>query len=388
VSVVFTPTAIGARFGTVTVLVGASTTTTLSASLFGVGKGLQAITFTSTPPASARVGDPAYTVTATGGASGNPVTFSIDASSTPGACSIAGASVSLLGVGTCVVAADQAGNTNYMAATKATQSFAIASADMPRLANISTRMQVLTGDNVLIGGFIIGGSAPKTVVVRARGPSLAAQGVPGVLANPNLQLFSGATPIAQNNDWSQASNATAIQSSGFAPSDGNESAIMTTLNPGAYTAIVTGVAGGTGVAIIEVFEVDAPTVPLINISTRGLVQTGDNVMIGGFIIQGSGPQTVVVRARGPSLAAQGVSGVLANPNLQLFSGATPIAQNNDWGQASNAAAIQASGFAPSDSSESAIMLSLNPGAYTAIVTGVAGGTGVAIIEVFTTSASP
>jgi hypothetical protein len=260
--------------------------------------------------------------------------------------------------------------------------------DPPRLANISTRLQVLTGENVLIGGFIIGGSAAKTVVVRARGPSLAAQGVPGTLANPNLQLFSGATQIAQNNDWSTASNATAIQQSGFAPSDGNESAIMTTLNPGAYTAIVTGVAGGTGVAIVEVFEVDAPTVPLINISTRGLVQTGDNVMIGGFIIQGNGPQTVVVRARGPSLVAQGVSGVLANPNLQFFSGATQIAQNNDWGQAANAAAIQASGFAPSDPNESAIMMTLNPGAYTAIVTGVAGGTGVAIVEVFTTTASP
>jgi hypothetical protein len=136
------------------------------------------------------------------------------------------------------------------------------------------------------------------------------------------------------------------------------------------------------VGIIEVFEVDQPTAPLINIATRGRVQTGDNVMIGGFIIQGSGSQTVVVRARGPSLAQFGVPNTLANPVLQLFSGATVIASNDDWQQAGNAALIQSSGFAPADTRESAILVTLPPGAYTAIVSGSGGTTGVAIVEVF------
>jgi hypothetical protein len=243
-------------------------------------------------------------------------------------------------------------------------------------------MQVLSGDDVMIGGFVIGGSGPKTVVVRARGPSLAAQGVPGVLANPQLQLFSGQTQVASNDNWSAASNSAAIAASGFAPSDANEAAILMTLNPGAYTAVVSGVGGSTGVAIIEVFEVDAILVPLANISTRGRVQTGDNVMIGGFVIQGDGPQTVVIRARGPSLAQFGIQGLLANPQLQLFSGATQIAANDNWQNAANAAAIQASGFAPTDPLEAAILITLQPGAYTAIVSGVAGGTGIAIVEVF------
>ena len=252
----------------------------------------------------------------------------------------------------------------------------------PRLANIATRMAVLTGDNVMIGGFIIGGTSPKTVVVRARGPSLAAAGVPNALANPVLNLYSGQTVIASNDDYAAAANASQLQASGFAPSDPRESAILTTLNPGAYTAIVSGAGGTTGVGIIEVFELDAITVPLINIATRGQVQTGDNVMIGGFIIQGNGPQTVVVRARGPSLTAAGVPGALANPVLQLYSGQTVIAANDDWQTAANAATLQASGFAPSEALESAILITLNPGAYTAIVSGAGGTTGVGIIEVF------
>jgi len=252
----------------------------------------------------------------------------------------------------------------------------------PRLANISTRMQVLTGNDVLIGGFIIGGNAPKTVVVRARGPSLVPLGVPNALANPLLQLFSGASQIASNDNWTTASNAVLLNASGFAPPNPLESAIYTTLTPGAYTAIVTGSGGGTGVGIIEVFEVDRPDLPLANISTRGQVMTNDDVMIGGFIIQGNSPQTVVVRARGPSLAAQGVPGVLANPVLQLYSGQSVIASNDDWGQAANAAQVSSSGFAPANASESAILITPNPGAYTAIVTGKNGATGVGIVEVF------
>ena len=134
--------------------------------------------------------------------------------------------------------------------------------------------------------------------------------------------------------------------------------------------------------IVEVFEADHPEYPLINISTRGQVQTGDNVMIGGFIIQGNASQTVLIRAVGPNLANFGVPGVLANPTLQLYSGQTVIASNDDWQSASNAAEIQATGLAPVSSLESAILITLAPGAYTAIVSGVGGGTGVGIVEVF------
>jgi hypothetical protein len=136
--------------------------------------------------------------------------------------------------------------------------------------------------------------------------------------------------------------------------------------------------------MVEVFEIDRADSPLINISTRARVGTGDGVLIGGFVILGSTPQTVVVRARGPSLAPFGITNPLANPTLQLVrsSDQTTIATNNDWGSATNAAAVQASGFAPSNELESAILITLEPGAYTAIVAGANGGTGVGIVEVF------
>jgi hypothetical protein len=251
-----------------------------------------------------------------------------------------------------------------------------------RLINLSTRGQVQTGNNVMIGGFIIQGSLPKTVVVRAVGPSLAAYGVSGPLADPKLDLYSGQTVIASNDDWGSAVNAADIQASSFAPGNTKESAILTTLNPGAYTAIVRGVGETSGVGIVEVFEVDTPENPLINISTRGLVQTLDNVLIAGFIIQGDSSKTVLIRAGGPSLAAYGVPGVLANPRLDLYSGQSIIYSNDNWGDAANAVAIQATGKAPADPLESAILVTLQPGAYTAIVRGADGGSGVGIVEVF------
>lgn len=259
-------------------------------------------------------------------------------------------------------------------------------APSPRLVNISTRGQVLDGNESLIGGFIIQGNTPKTIVVRARGPSLAAMGVPGTLADPVLTLFKEQAILTSNSDWGTAHNAAALQASGFAPSNAKESAILVTLNPGAYTAVVSGAYSSagytTGVAIVEVFEVDHPENPLVNIATRGPVLTGDQVLIAGFIIQGNGPQTVVVRARGPSLAPFGVTGTLADPVLRLYTGDTLIATNDNWVNAANAAQLQASGFAPSNSNESAILITLNPGAYTAIVSGAADTTGVGIVEVF------
>jgi hypothetical protein len=253
-----------------------------------------------------------------------------------------------------------------------------------RVFGISTRMQVLTGEDVLIGGFIVGGSTAKNVIVRARGPSLGSAGVANTLANPMLQLVraSDQQVIGTNDDWGSAANAAQISASGFAPADASESAILMSLSPGAYTAIVSGVNNGTGVGIVEVYEIDYPQVPLTGISTRGQVQGGDGVMIGGFTIQGEAPQTVIVRARGPSLGSASVANPLSNPTLTLVSGQSVLATNDDWGTAANAVQVQASGFAPAHPQESAILISLFPGAYTAIVGGAGGATGVGIVEVY------
>jgi hypothetical protein len=263
------------------------------------------------------------------------------------------------------------------AATSVNANFEIAT-NLPRLVGISTRMAVLTQDNVMIGGFIIDGTQPKTVVVRARGPSL---GVAGALADPTMVIVPAVGgPSLLNDDWPLAANAAQLQASGFAPGDPHESALLVTLPPGAYTAIVSGKNNTTGVAIVEVFELDRPEVPLIGISTRGFVQTQDNVMIGGFIIQGSAPLTVAIRARGPSL---GVTGALANPTLVVVPAAgTPSLLNDDWQLHPNAAQMQASGFAPNHPLEAGMLVTLPPGAYTAIVTGVNSTTGVALVEVY------
>jgi hypothetical protein len=239
---------------------------------------------------------------------------------------------------------------------------------------------------VLIGGFIIGGSASKTVAIVGQGPSLAAAGVTNSLANPTLQLIrsSDNAVIATNDNWGSAANASAIQAAGFAPGSAFESAVLMTLAPGAYTTILSGVGGGTGTGIIAVYEVDHPEIPLINIATRGQVLTGNDVMIGGFIIQGNGPQTVVVTGTGPSLAAAGITNPLQNPTLTLVrssDGAT-IGTNDNWQSASNAAQIQAAGFAPSNPLESAIMMTLQPGAYTVLMSGAGGGVGIGIIAVY------
>ncbi len=279
------------------------------------------------------------------------------------------------GPGTCTVAMN--------AAASVTATFAVATNPV-RLGNISTRGQVLTGDNVMIGGFIIGGSTPKLVLVRARGPSMIPAGVVNAMANPQVTLVDAAQSIiASNDDWGDAANSGAIAATGLAPTNAFESAILVLLNPGAYTAVVSGVGGGTGVGIVEVFEVDQPEMPLTNISTRGRVLAGDDVMIGGFIIQGHTSKTVLIRARGPSMIPAGVTDALANPQVTLVDSAqTIIASNDNWGDATNAAAITATGLAPTNALESAILVTLQPGAYTVVVSGVGGTTGVGIVEVF------
>jgi hypothetical protein len=256
----------------------------------------------------------------------------------------------------------------------------------PRLGNISTRMQVLTGDDVMIGGFVIGGSAAKRVAIVATGPSLVPFGITNALANPTLTLVrsSDQSVIATNDDWQSAANQADLVAAGLAPSNALEAAILADLAPGAYTAIVEGVGGGTGVSVIGVYEVDGPTIPLINISTRGRVLTGNDVMIGGFIITGSGPQAVAIVATGPSLANFGITNPLANPTITLVrsSDQAVIDTNDDWQAHANASQLAAACFAPSNPLEAGIYTTLPPGAYTAIVEGVNGGTGVAVIGVY------
>lgn len=246
------------------------------------------------------------------------------------------------------------------------------------LGNISTRLRAQTGENVLIGGFIITGTQSKKVMIRAIGPSLP---VAGNLADPILELHdSTGAIIASNDNWKDSSNAQAIIETTIPPSSEKESAIVMSLTPGAYTAVVRGVNNTTGVALVEVYDLAAATSSrLANISTRGFVQTGDNVMIGGFIVLGTAPQKVIVRAIGPSLP---VANKLADPMLELHNpNGDVLAANDNW-TSDQAADIVATKVAPADFHESAIVANVLPGNFTAIVRGVHGTTGVALVEAY------
>ena len=249
-----------------------------------------------------------------------------------------------------------------------------------KLINISTRAFVDRGDGVTIGGLIIEGTSPKTVVIRALGPELANRNVEGVLTDPQLQLFKGPDLIDSNDDWDQHSRKSEIPTS-LVPNFALEPVIVTTLEPGAYTAIVRGNAETTGVGLIEIFEADDNASKLVNISTRGQVGTDDNVMIGGLIISGDQPKTVLIRGLGPSLTAFGVPGALQDPLLQIFSGPDLIDSNDNWQSHANVANVPAE-LQPLETDEAAIVITLQPGAYTAIVRGAGGTTGIGLVEVF------
>ena len=250
----------------------------------------------------------------------------------------------------------------------------------------------------MIAGFIVEGTAPKRVLIRASGPSLTQLGVPNALANPRLELHDSSATIGTNDDWQTtqiggvitADQVAEIQNSGLAPGDALESAVIATLAPGSYTAIVQGVNNGTGVGIVEVYDLNAASGSrLANISTRAFVQTGDNVMIGGFIIV-TQPTRVLIRAIGPTLGQLGVPDALANPQLELHDATSTIGQNNDWQTtqlggvitADQVAEIQASQLAPPNSAESAIIATLAPGSYTAIVRGFNNTIGNALVEIY------
>jgi K319-like protein len=248
-----------------------------------------------------------------------------------------------------------------------------------RMANISTRLAVGTGQDVAIAGFIINGNSPKSVIVRALGPTLSAFGIGGALDDPMLDLRDGAgNPIATNDNW-KSSQQQAIADSGFAPANDSEAAIISTLAPGNYTAIVSGNSNTTGVSLVEVYELDS-TARLLNISTRGFVGDNNNVIIAGVILSGSDNGTICFRALGPSLAAHGVQGVLANPRLDLFDAqGIKVGANDNWKDWQKDA-IASAGFAPANPAEAALLIDLAPGNYTAIVSGVGGATGVGLVE--------
>jgi hypothetical protein len=252
--------------------------------------------------------------------------------------------------------------------------------------NISTRMQVDSGNNVLIGGFIITGTAPKSVAIRGIGPSLSAF-VSGALTDPTLELrASHGALIFQNDNW-QDNSAQAAQLSavGLGLQDPKESGIVAALPPAGYTAVLAGKNGGTGIGLVEIYDINQTAdSQLANISTRGFVLTGNNVMIGGFILGGNNATRVIVRGIGPSLAQFGLNPVLADPILELHdnNGAT-LVSNDDW-QSDTVSAAQLVFFnlAPSDSKESGIFAILPPGQFTAILAGKNGGTGIGLVEIY------
>ncbi|MEO6970867.1 MAG: alpha/beta hydrolase, partial [Chthoniobacterales bacterium] len=255
------------------------------------------------------------------------------------------------------------------------------------LVNISTRAGAGTGDNVLIGGFILGnGSGSKRVIVRAIGPSLAGAGITSALADPSLQLVDATGRIiAANNDWMTSGQVQDIIATTLAPNDPKESAIVATLSAGAYTAIVTGVDGPQNIALVEVYDLSSTALPqLLNLSTRGLVGTGEGVMIAGTIISGTGPETLVLRGLGPSLATGpgAISDPLPDPILQLVNNqGTTLFTNDNW-QDSQAAEITATGLAPTNPLEAAVLLDLAPGSYTALLFDPHGATGIGLLEIY------
>lgn len=265
-------------------------------------------------------------------------------------------------------------------------------------------MFVQTGNDVGIGGFIVTGQVPKRVIVRAIGPSLIRFNVPNALADPVLELHGPAGFFATivNDNW-RDSQETAIGATGLAPTDDRESAIDATLAPGAYTGIVRGKNGATGVALFEVYDIEpnggTNTIEggqpsdsrLGNISTRANVGTAGNVVIAGFILgNNSGQSEIIVRGIGPSLAARGVPTPLADPTLELHNAdGALIRSNNDWQDVpAEAAQVSAAGLAPTNIKESAMAVMLQPGLYTVFLIGVNNGTGNGLVEVYDLSAAP
>jgi acid phosphatase len=255
------------------------------------------------------------------------------------------------------------------------------------MLNSSTRVRTSGGDDVSIGGFIIAGATKKKTVVRGLGPSLQINGTPvtGTLQNPMIELRrADGTTVAANDDW-KSTQQTEIEASGLAPGDNREAALLAVLDPGNYTVVLSGKQGASGIGLVEIYDAERNSpARLLNLSTRGQVQTGDNVMIAGVILGGADYARVIFRGLGPSIAINGVpvSGVLANPNLELRNGnGVALGFNDDW-RDEHRAEIEASGLAPKDDREAAIIGSYPPGNYTAILRGQNNATGIGLLEAY------
>lgn len=260
-----------------------------------------------------------------------------------------------------------------------------------RLVNLATRAQVGGSAGTPIAGFVLSGSGTRKMLMRAVGPGLGALGVGGVLADPALSLVSGSTTVASNDNWAAADSTTITATGAFGLTVGSkDAAIVVTLNSGAYSGVV-GAAGGSGVALLELYDAEsstASTLNIVNASTRAYVGTGEQILIPGFVVSGSGSVKLLIRAAGPALTGVGVGGALADPQLTLYSGASVVATNDNWGGASNFAEIKAAAnsngaFTFADSSkDAALLVTLPAGAYTASVSGVGGTTGTALVEIY------
>jgi hypothetical protein len=256
------------------------------------------------------------------------------------------------------------------------------------LINLSTRGFVGTGDNLMIGGFVADGPESITVILRGLGHSLAGSGVGAPLHDPLMELRNAnGSLVATSDDWIDSPDAATIASYRLDPSNSLESAILRTLAPGSYTVLLRSFDNGdgvlTGTALVELYDLHTSGARPRNISTRGQVLTGDDVMIAGFIIGGSQPKEVVLRGLGPSLLDSGVPGVLNDPSLELRDASGQLMTSNDnWETDPNAARVRALNLAPRRNVESAIDLTLNAGAYTVIMRGVNSGTGIGLIEVY------
>jgi hypothetical protein len=234
----------------------------------------------------------------------------------------------------------------------------------------------------MIGGFIIDGVVPKKVILRAIGPSLATFGVSGVMTDPSLHLFDSLGAVIASNDNWHSDQSQIIQDTGLAPTDDLEAALVATLPPGAYTAVVDDVSNNPGVALFEFYDLDPANSQLLNLSTRGKVETEERVMIGGFIIGGDQSTQVILRAIGPSLTPLGIQNALVDPILELHNGdGSLIVQNDNW-RSDQEQQILDSALPPSDDRESALIATLPPGPYTAVVRGADNSTGVALFEIY------
>ncbi|MBA2270242.1 MAG: hypothetical protein H0W20_06555 [Chthoniobacterales bacterium] len=250
------------------------------------------------------------------------------------------------------------------------------------LGNISTRLRVGTGENVGIGGFIVTGAPSKRLIVRGIGPSLTRFQDP--LQDPEIEVFNAnGVSLARNDDWRQSQEAE-IRASGLAPTNDKEAAIIGNLAEGTYTVVLRGTRSTTGVGLVEIYDLNLGNGSrLANLSTRGFVERNENILIGGMIVTGSAAQRVVTRAIGPDLRARGVANPLQDPQVDIFDGnGMRIAGNDNFGTGGQTDELAQNGLTPGDSRDSAIILTVPPGNYTALVTGVGGSTGVALVEFF------